>query len=383
MTRAQVHYFGAGPALLPTEVIEQSGRDFVTYKDNGIGLGEISHRSADATAIINDAKAKIVKLLNVPDTHEVFFAQGGGSGGFAAVVMNLVAAFAAKTHKKGKADYLVTGSWSTKAAAEAKRLGVEANLVLDPKLVSRGGKKFGAIPSPETWKFSDPQETAYVYYCDNETVDGVEFRHVPQVPEGVELVADMSSNFLSKQVDVSRFGLIFGGAQKNIGIAGVSLYIIKKSLLVSLAPSELIQLGIPVAPTFLDFQEIVKNNSAYNTISIFAVRVVELNMDYLLAKGGLEAQETHSNRKAEKLYRVIDQYPQVYRAHVDKDCRSRMNIVFNIAGEGAEEEFNKQANAKGLKGLKGHRSVGGIRVSNCKYNRRHRRTTTESLTAPD
>jgi phosphoserine aminotransferase len=367
MARDQVHYFGAGPALLPSEVIEQAASDFVCYKDNGIGLGEISHRSGDATAVINDAKSKIIKLLEIPDTHEVFFGQGGGSGGFAAVVMNLSAAYAARTHKKGKVDYFVTGSWSSKAANEAKRLGLEVNLVLDPKLVPRGGKKFGAIPPKSTWKFSDPKETAYVYYCDNETVDGVEFQTIPDVPEGVELVADMSSNFLSKQIDVSRFGLIFGGAQKNIGIAGVSLYIIKKSLLTSLPPAELIQLGIPVVPTFLDFQEIVKNNSAYNTVSIFAVRVVELNMDYLLAKGGLKVQEAQSDRKAEKLYEAIDKYPQLFKSPVEKDCRSRMNIVFNIVGDGAEEQFVKQASAKGLTGIKGHRSVGGIRISNCKY----------------
>lgn len=370
MTRDQVHYFGAGPALLPSTVIEQSAKEFVTYKDNGVGLGEISHRSSDATAVINDAKAKIIELLDVPDSHEVFFGQGGGSGGFAAVVMNLSSSFASKTHKKGKADYFVTGSWSTKAANEAKRLGIEVNLVLDPKLVARGGKKFGAIPPKSTWKFSDPRDTAYVYYCDNETVDGVEFTTIPQVPEGVELVADMSSNILSKSIDVSRFGLIFGGAQKNIGIAGVSLYIIKKSLLTSLPSSELIKLGLPVVPTFLDFQEIVKNNSAYNTVSIFAVRVVSLNMDYLLSKGGLKVQQEESNRKAQKIYAVLDKYPSLFKLPVEKDCRSRMNIVFNIVGEGLEGDFIKEASVNSLTGLKGHRSVGGIRVSNCMYIQR-------------
>lgn len=355
MTRKEEpQYFGAGPALLPTNVLEQAARDLLDYKDNGIGVAEISHRSKDAIAIIDASKDKIRGLYKVPDTHEIFFAQGGGTGGFAAVAYNMLAAHAAKTGKKGKADYFVTGSWSKKAAQEAARLGVDVNIVAEGK---------GRVPDKAQWSFSKPEETAYVYYCDNETVHGVEFSDIPEVPGGVELVADMSSNFLSRPIDVSRFGLIFGGAQKNIGIAGVSLYIIKKSLLEHADDDVLRQLNVPLAPIFLHFPSIVANNSAYNTVSIFAVQVVNLVLDHLLAKGGLAVQGQDAQTKANKVYAVLDKYPNTYQSLVDNTSRSRMNIVFKTPDD---PKFLAGAEAKGLSGLKGHRSVGGIRVSN--YN---------------
>lgn len=205
-TREEPNYFGAGPALLPNDAVAQAAADFVNYNNIGLGLGEISHRSSDAIAIVNETKENIGKVLEIPDTHEVLFLQGGGSGGFSAIAYNMLAAFASKTQKKGKADYFVTGDWSSKAAKEAERLGVEVNYVVNSK--ARDGK-FGAIPEKSQWKFGDASETAYVYYCDNETVAGVEFPFIPEVPEGVELVADMSSNILSRKIDVSKFGLIF------------------------------------------------------------------------------------------------------------------------------------------------------------------------------
>lgn len=206
---ATTHYFGAGPALLPTEVIKKAAEDLVEYQGCGLGLGEISHRSAPAVAVVNTTKSNIKQLLHVPDTHEIFFLQSGGTGEFSAVVYNLLASFAKKAGKKGKADYLVTGTWSQKAAEEAKRLGVDVNIVVNGKKASANGK-YDFIPEPETWgPFGTADDTAYVYYCDNETVNGVEFSYVPIVPEGVELVADMSSNILSREVDVSKFGLIF------------------------------------------------------------------------------------------------------------------------------------------------------------------------------
>lgn len=355
MTRKEEpHYFGAGPALLPTNVLEQMASDLLDYKDNGIGVAEISHRSKDAIGIIDASKEKIRKLYNVPETHEIFFAQGGGTGGFAAVAYNMLAAHAQKTGKKGKADYIVTGSWSKKASQEAARLGIDVNIVAEGK---------GGVPDKANWSFSNPEDIAYVYYCDNETVHGVEFSETPDVPEGVELVADMSSNFLSRPIDVSRFGLIFGGAQKNIGIAGVSLYIIKKSLLEHAEDSVLRQLNIPLAPIFLHFPSIVSNNSAYNTISIFAVQVVNRVLDHLLAKGGLSVQGQESQNKADKVYSALDKYPNIYQSLVDKNSRSRMNIVFKTPDDA---KFLSGADAQGLTGLKGHRSVGGIRVSN--YN---------------
>ncbi|KAA8912671.1 hypothetical protein TRICI_003389 [Trichomonascus ciferrii] len=355
MTRKEEpQYFGAGPALLPTSVLEQAARDLLEYKDHGVGVAEISHRSKDAIAVIDGTKDKIRQLYGVPDTHEIFFAQGGGTGGFAAVAYNLLAAHAARTGRKGKADYLVTGSWSKKAAQEAARLGVDVNIVSDTT---------GRVPDADGLKYSLPEDTAYVYYCDNETVHGVEFPTPPSPPAGVELVADMSSNFLSRPVDVSRFGLVFGGAQKNIGIAGVSLYIIKKSLLEHAPDDVLRQLGVPLAPIFLHFPSIVANNSAYNTVSILAVQVVNLVLDHLLAKGGLVAQGDEAQAKADKVYSVLDRFPETYETLVEKTSRSRMNIVFKTPDDAA---FLAGAEARGLTGLKGHRSVGGIRVSN--YN---------------
>ncbi|KAG5364800.1 Phosphoserine aminotransferase [Yarrowia sp. E02] len=365
MTRPHPNYYGAGPALLPSEVIEDAAAGMVDYQGLGIGLGEISHRSGQATEIINGAKNNLKQLLDVPDTHEVFFAQGGGSGGFAAIVYNLLGAYAKETGKKGKVDYFITGDWSKKATEEAVKLGADVNVVSDSRKFSDNGK-FGVIAPKDTWTFSDPKETAYVYYCDNETVAGVEFPETPKVPEGVELVADMSSNILSKVLDVSQFGLIFGGAQKNIGIAGVSFYIIKKTLLAKADVETLRKLDIAITPSFMDFEIIVKNNSAYNTVSIPAVYVVEKVSEQLIKKGGLKVQQKEAEEKAGFLYAALDSHKKLYNLPVAVADRSKMNIVFTIHGEGLEDKFLKEAAAKGLSGLKGHRSVGGIRISN--YN---------------
>lgn len=358
MSRPETNYFGAGPALLPTEVLDQAAKDLLLYKENGIGVGEISHRSKDAIEIIDDTKDKIRSLYNVPDSHEIFFAQGGGTGGFSSVVYNMLAAYAYKSGKKGKADYIITGSWSKKAAEEATRLGVDVNVVSNTA---------GKLPANLTTEDFSSSEAAYVYYCDNETVHGVEFNDIPDIPDnGTELVADMSSNFLSRPVDISKFGLIFGGAQKNIGIAGVSLYIIKKSLLNHADDDTLRRLGIPLAPIFLHFPSIVSNNSAYNTVSIFAIQIVNLVLGNLQRDkdGSLQVQAMESKRKAEKVYECLDKYPDSFQSLVgDKSSRSRMNIVFKTPNDA---EFLAGAEKNGLTGLKGHRSVGGIRVSN--YN---------------
>lgn len=375
-TRDQAHYFGAGPALLPTTVLDHVASDLLNYNNLGIGVGEVSHRSSDGFALIDSTKQKIKQLYNIPDTHDVFFVQGGGTAGFSAVFYNMMASFAHKTGKNGIANYIVTGSWSQKAAEEAKRLASTedlVNIVVDTKKING---KYGSVPDESTWKYSSKDEIAYVYYCDNETVHGVEFPFVPNVPEGVELVADMSSNFLSKKVDISKFGLIFGGAQKNIGIAGISLYIIKKSLLERLTVPEYHKLGVAITPIFMDFPSIASNNSAYNTIPLVPLDVVGLCMDYLIDKGGLEAQEAESDRKANKIYAVIDKYPKTYEALVEKKYRSRMNIVFQVQDL---KHFLEGAKKLGLTGLAGHRSVGGVRVSNCEYKRQKVKVSIRSI----
>lgn len=362
ITREEPNYFGAGPALLPTSVLQQAAHDLVNYQSQGIGAGEISHRSAGGIDIIDKTKEYLTKLLSIPDTHEVFFLQGGGTTGFSSVASNLTAAFFKKTGQKGQAGYVVTGTWSKKAFEEAERLGFAPKAIVNAKEVDG---KFGDIPSVDKWDIPQDLSTLpYVYHCDNETVNGVEFREFPfdKFP-GVEIVADMSSNFLSKPIDVSKYGLIFAGAQKNVGIAGISIYIIKKSLLVEATPEELRQAGLPVTPVAFDYPTIVKNNSAYNTIPTFVTLIVKLVLEHLLARGGLAKQEEENIHKSDALYKALEAYPNVYNLPVAKGARSRMNVVFTIKDGSLDKEFLAEAEKAKLSGLKGHRSVGGMRAS--------------------
>jgi len=305
-TREEITYFGAGPALLPTDVLKTASQALVNYNETGLGLAEHSHRSELATGIVNNAKADLAKYLDIPDDYEILFMQGGGSGEFSATVYNMVGVWVERRKQKIlkelgieagkdipedelvkqlqkavdeelKIDYLVTGSWSLKASQEASRLvGAEhVNVVADGRKVNDG--KFGKIPEESTWKVS--KNPAMVYYCDNETVDGVEFPGFPEVlkPSGEEeepiVVADMSSNILSRRIHIRNFSVIFFGAQKNLGSTGITVVIIKKSLLpptvATPAPTLLRKLGLPIGPIVLSYETIAKNNSLYNTLSIF------------------------------------------------------------------------------------------------------------------
>ncbi|KAF7125515.1 hypothetical protein CNMCM5793_001754 [Aspergillus hiratsukae] len=404
-SRQEVAYFGAGPAPLPTSVVEAGAKAFVNYNDCGLGLGEISHRSPTANKILEDTKASLTTLLDIPDDYEILFMQGGGSGQFSSVVQNLVGVWVERRRQRAEAeisatenkdelvverlrkevqeelklDYIVTGSWSLKAAQEATRLvgAKHVNIALDARTVNNG--KFGKIPAEETWSLSPSKASAFVYFCDNETVDGVEFPSFPKILESDDriVVADMSSNFLSRKVDVNKYSVIFGGAQKNIGIAGISIVIIKKSLLPpqtpTPAPALLHQLNLGGLPgtVVLDYATIAKNNSLYNTLPIFNLWIAGQVMAELVQTYGVQkisGQEQISNRKAEILYSVLDKYPQVYHVVPDKSVRSRMNICFRVYSGDAEKEkeFLAGAEKRLLQGLKGHRSVGGIRASN--YN---------------
>ncbi|GAV28290.1 hypothetical protein PMKS-001761 [Pichia membranifaciens] len=360
--REEPNYFGAGPALLPTSVLQQAGKDLINYDNLGIGAGEISHRSKAGVGIIEQTKASLKELLSIPDTHEVFFLQGGGTTGFSSIVTNLTAAHVKKHHKAGTPYYVIDGTWSKKSYEEAERLGFDPKVIVNTKEIDG---KFGTIPPTEKWNIpEDLSDVSFVYYCDNETVNGVEFRTFPfdKFP-GVEIAADMSSNFLSKPVDVSKYGLIFAGAQKNVGVSGISIYIIKKSLLEQAPAEELRKLGLQVTPIAFDYPTVVKNNSAYNTIPTFTVHIVNLVLKDLIAKGGLEAQEKENIAKSDLLYSTLDKYPAIYKLPVEKSVRSRMNIVFTIEGSGLEDKFLKEAEQSKLEGLKGHRSVGGMRAS--------------------
>lgn len=360
--REEPNYFGAGPALLPTDVLQQAALDLLTYEGENLGIGEISHRSKPAIQVIDDTKANIKKLLDVPDTHEVFFMQGGGTTGFSSIAYNLMA-HAAKIGKgkKPTAAYAITGAWSKKSAEEAKRLGFEVNVVVNTK-----ESNYTSIPPFSEWKPIDKENTAYLYVCDNETVHGNEYRTVPgpdYLPEGVELVADMSSNILSKKLDVSKYGLIMAGAQKNVGLAGLTIYIIKKSLLEQASDEELRELGIPLVPIAFHYPTVVSNNSAYNTIPIFTCQILKLVTAKLLAEGGIEAIEKKNAEKSKLLYGALEQYPEIFKLPVLDVDRSNMNVVFTLASEESENKFIKGAAERKLTGLKGHRSVGGMRAS--------------------
>lgn len=361
LDREQPHYFGAGPAMLPKEVLQEAALDLVNYEQSNLGIGEISHRSKPAGKVIDDTKANLKELLNIPDTHEVFFMQGGGTTGFSSIAYNMVATYAKKTGKKGRSAYAVTGAWSEKAAEEAERLGFDVDVVVNTK-----SEKFGDIPNYDQWK-PLAENTAYLYICDNETVNGNEFQSIPPssyLPENVELVADMSSNILSKRIDVSKYGLIMAGAQKNIGLAGLTIYIIRKDLLDLPSTSELKSLNIPIAPIAIDYPIVVKNNSAYNTIPIFTCHILKLVTQKLINDGGLAQIENTNIEKARILYDALDQFPELYNLPVtNPKLRSNMNVVFKLPNSDLEEKFVKQAAEKNLTGLKGHRSVGGMRAS--------------------
>jgi phosphoserine aminotransferase len=298
----------------------------------------MSHRSPEFTRIVDQTIEKARTLLKIPDNYKVLFLQGGGTGQFAAVPLNLIG-------RTGKADYIVTGSWSAKAAKEAEKYGT-------PRLVAPKPATFGSIPDPKDWTL-DP-EASYVYYCDNETVEGVEFHFVPET-NGVPLVADMSSNIFSKPIDISKYGVIYAGAQKNIGPAGVTIVIVREDLLND---------ALPITPSVLSYKIMAKENSLHNTPPCFAIYCVGLVFDWILANGGVEEMERRAIQKSETIYNLIDASNGFYTSAVDKNARSRMNVPFRVKkDEQLEEKFLKEAKAAGYLGLKGHRSVGGIRAS--------------------
>ncbi|XP_046678831.1 probable phosphoserine aminotransferase [Homalodisca vitripennis] len=335
---AKVINFGAGPSKLPEEVMLEVQRELLQYGQTGISVIEMSHRSPEYEDLNNSTQQLARKLLNIPDNYSVLFMQGGGTGLFCAVAMNLMS-------RSGKADYIVTGSWSAKAAKEAARYG-KVNMVL-PKTDS-----YIDIPPPSTWKL-DP-EASYVYYCDNETVHGVEFPDIPDT-KGVPLVADMSSNILTRPFDVSKFGVVFAGAQKNIGPSGVVLVIVRRDLLGS---------PLPITPLVFDFTVFDKDNSLHNTPPTFSVFVMKRVFEWLVKQGGLEEMRARAQKKSSLIYDTIAKSNGFYLCPVKPTVRSRMNIPFRIAGgTELEAKFLRESREQNMIQLKGHRSVGGIRAS--------------------
>ncbi|CAG8441819.1 9443_t:CDS:1 [Acaulospora morrowiae] len=363
MTTTGVWNFGAGPATMPKSVLKKAQTDLLNYKNTGMSVMEISHRSKEYEKLNNEAQKNLRDLLEIPENYKILFMQGGGHTQFSAVVLNLLvvkrrqfedSTEGGKEEFNPPLDYLVTGSWSQKAVEEAKKLYNNVNVALDVKKL-RGS--YGSIPPQEEWKLSGPS-AAYVYYCDNETVNGVEFNHVPDIDPSVPLVCDMSSNLLSRKVNISKFGMIYAGAQKNIGPAGVTVVIVREDLLATPKPS----VDVPAVPSMLSYKVLADHNSLYNTPPVFAIYMSDLVFEWLLENGGIEAIEKVNFIKASRLYDCIKN-SKIYRSPIEESVRSRMNVPFRIEPEELEKEFLKGAEELGMVQLKGHRSVGGIRAS--------------------
>lgn len=384
---------GAGPSQLPTNVLLESAQAVLEYQGLGMGVTEISHRSAPFKAIIEKAEADLRQLLGLGDQWAVLFNQGGGTEQFAAVVLNLLCRHATVyphgwKQSEVRCDYAVSGTWSSKAFKEAQRLRANAHAVFDARKTAGADGKFGTIPPVCKWDLSLTGEIppAFLYYCDNETVDGVEFRTpapggangfpLHELPEDyrqkVPIVADLSSNILSRPIaHLDQHGIIFFGAQKNVGPPGVTIVLVKKNLLVNPDDASLAALGCPPIPTTLTYKVQADNGSLNNTPPMHAIYVSGLVFDHLLKTGGVEGAEVRSKRKAGLLYGAIDASKGVFKPTVQQaGVRSLMNVTFRVcrAGSGEpdtelEKEFIELCKQRGIVAIAGHRSVGGCRAS--------------------
>jgi phosphoserine aminotransferase len=325
--------FYAGPAILPYEVMKKAQEELLDFNGIGFSIMEISHRSKDFTKVIEAAEAKIRTLLGVPDNYSVMFLQGGATLQFAMIPMNLL--------KGGKADYVNTGSWAKKAIKEAKLFG-KVNIA-----GSSEDKNFCYIPEARL-----SPDAVYVHITSNETIGGIQYHEFPDTGD-IPLIVDMSSDIFSHRLEVSRFGAIYAGAQKNMGPAGVTLVIMRNDLIENSADN---------LASMLSYKVHHEEKSLYNTPSCFAIYIVKLVMEWLEANGGLEAMEARNNEKAKFLYDAIDNLTLYKGTAVVKD-RSKMNVTFRLTSEELEAKFSKNAEEHGLIGLKGHRSVGGCRAS--------------------
>lgn len=333
----RIFNFSAGPAVLPVEVLEEAQQEMLSLPGVGMSVMEISHRSKTFDNIIGSADSGLRELMGIPSNYHILFLQGGASLQFSMIPMNFLPA-------DGSADYVITGSWGKKALKEAKRVGgvnVAANM-------ADGG--FTRVPGDD--ELSLNSQAAYVHITTNETIEGVEWKQEPTVGD-VPLFADASSDILSHRIPVEKYALIYAGAQKNMGPSGVTLVVLRDDLL------QKIPEGLH---TMLDYKTHVENKSLYNTPNTWGIYIINLVCKWLKEKGGIDGMERENNEKAQILYDAIDS-TDFYRGHADTDARSIMNVTFRLPSEELEKKFTAEATAKGLDGLKGHRSVGGIRAS--------------------
>ena len=335
----RVYNFSAGPSMLPLEVLEQAQKDLLCYGDSGMSVMEMSHRSPEFETILKDAETSLRTLMNIPDNYKVLFLQGGASTQFASVPLNLLS-----EHKC--ADYIISGQFSKKAYLEAKKYGD----------IAIAASSAGSTPTfshvPETTSSDFRPDADYVHMCFNNTIYGTKFNYIPDT-RSIPLVADMSSCILSEPVDVSKFGLIYAGAQKNVAPAGLTIVIVRDDLVGNARPD---------TPAMLDYKLMVENDSMYNTPPCWSIYMAKLVFEWLLSIGGLEEMKRRNERKASLLYDYLDSQ-MYYTAPVDRKCRSMMNVVFVTGDAELDKKFAKEAAAAGLKNLKGHRSVGGMRAS--------------------
>ena len=333
----RVYNFSAGPAVLPEEVLIEAAAEMLDYKGTGMSVMEMSHRSKAYQAIIDEAEADLRELMNIPENYKVLFLQGGASQQFAMIPMNLM--------KKGVADYIITGQWAKKAWKEAQMYG-KANAI-----ASSEDKTFSYIPDCSDLPISEDAD--YVYICENNTIYGTKFWQLPNT-KGKLLVSDVSSCFLSEPVDVTKYGLIYGGVQKNIGPAGVVIAIIREDLISEEC--------LPGTPTMLKYKTHADNGSMYNTPPAYGIYICGKVFKWLKAQGGLEAMKVRNEKKAKVLYDFLDE-SKVFKGTVRKEDRSLMNVPFITGDKDLDAKFVKEAEAAGFVNLKGHRSVGGMRAS--------------------
>jgi phosphoserine aminotransferase len=334
----RIFNFSAGPAILPAPVLERAKEGMMSIDGSGLGVMEISHRSKLFARVLESAETGIRELLSVPANYKILFLQGGATLQFSMVPMNLLPA-------DGFADHIVTGAWGQKAVKEASRFG-RTNIIFDG---ATGG--FRSVPAQDELCFD--QNATYIYYTSNETIDGVEFKYDLD-GHGIPVVCDASSNILSKPIDIEKYALVFAGAQKNIGPSGLTMVIIRDDLLDG-APRDL--------PDLLTYKAIAENDSLLNTPNTWGIYLTSLVCDWLEEQGGLSAMETRNREKAAILYEAIDSSDGFYSAHAARDARSLMNVTFRLPTSELTELFCNEAESSGMSGLRGHRSVGGIRAS--------------------
>ena len=334
---SRVYNFSAGPAVLPEEVLKEAQAEMLDYKGTGMSVMEMSHRSKAFDQIIQEAEKDLRDLMHIPDNYKVLFLQGGASQQFAAVPMNLM--------KNGKAAYIITGQWAKKAYQEAQKYG-EAIAV-----ASSADKTFSYIPDCSDLPISEDAD--YVYICENNTIYGTKFKKLPNT-KGKDLVADVSSCFLSEPVDVSKYAIIYGGVQKNIGPAGMVIAIVRDDLITDDV--------LPGTPTMMKYKTHADANSLYNTPNCYCIYICGKVFKWLKKQGGLEAMKERNEKKAKILYDYLDE-SKLFKGTVEKASRSLMNVPFVTGDQDLDAKFVKEAKEAGLENLKGHRTVGGMRAS--------------------